>query len=62
VLSEQYKARVLKNGRLFHERWDEAIRRDAHRPRRVWWRRMSGQAWKDTARRAAASIGGGSAA
>ncbi len=62
VLSDQYKARVLKNGRLFHERWDEAIRRDAYRPRRVWWRRMSGQAWKDTARRAAASIGGGGVA
>jgi glycosyltransferase involved in cell wall biosynthesis len=56
VLSEQYKARVLKNGRLFHDRWTEAIRRDAFRPRKTWTRRMSvgGLLW--TTGRAARAI------
>jgi GT2 family glycosyltransferase len=53
VLSAEYKARVLKNGRLFHERWGGTIRRDAHRQRRVWWRRMNIGAWRQTAQRAA---------
>ena len=40
ALSDAYKARVLENGRLFHERWDDTIRRDT-RARRTWRRRMS---------------------
>jgi glycosyltransferase involved in cell wall biosynthesis len=55
VLSAEYKARVLKNGRLFHSRWDAIIRRDAQRQRRVWWRRMNTGAWRQAARRVAAS-------
>jgi hypothetical protein len=39
-LSDAYKARVLRNGLLFHARWDEAIRRDSNRARRTWPRRM----------------------
>jgi glycosyltransferase involved in cell wall biosynthesis len=50
-LSDAYKARVLRNGLLFHERWDGAIERGAARARRTWPRRMSaGGAWW-TARR-----------
>jgi glycosyltransferase involved in cell wall biosynthesis len=52
VLSDGYKARVLKNGRLFHDRWTAAIRSDAHRGRRTWWRRTPPSGWWWTARRA----------
>lgn len=56
VLSDNYKQRVLRNGRLFHDRWDETIRRDANRVRRTWWRRMSAAGWWWTARRAAGAV------
>lgn len=56
ILSADDKARVLRNGRLFHERWDAVIRRDAHRQRRVWWRRMNAGAWQHTAKRLASSV------
>jgi glycosyltransferase involved in cell wall biosynthesis len=57
-LSEKYKARVLKNGLLFHERWDRAIERDSGRTRRTWPRRMSaGGAWW-TAGRVARALAG----
>ena len=47
VLSEAYKQRVLRNGRLFHERWDATIRETAHRRRRTWRRQtpVSGWVW-----------------
>jgi glycosyltransferase involved in cell wall biosynthesis len=56
VLSDQYKARVLKNGRLFHERWDDEIRMTSARQRRTWRRRMSGGAWWWTAARLARAV------
>jgi hypothetical protein len=39
--SEAYRARYLRNGRLFHERWDDTIARTHGRERRTWWRRAS---------------------
>ena len=42
VLSDAYKRRVVSNGLLFHDRWDDTIRRDASRARRTWWRRSTG--------------------
>lgn len=49
--TEQYKARVLKNGLLFHERWDAAIAREWQRPRRTWWRKATPAGWLGTVRR-----------
>ena len=51
-LSDTYKARVLRNGLLFHERWDGAIRRDAARPRQTWGRRTTANGWAATAAQA----------
>jgi len=48
TLSEAYKARVLRNGRLFHERWDPEILRSHARTRRTWGRPMSLAAWTTT--------------
>ncbi|HEY0546080.1 MAG TPA: glycosyltransferase [Pyrinomonadaceae bacterium] len=48
--SPQYKERVLRNGQLFHERWDEVIRREHPRPRRTWLRRASVSGWMWTVR------------
>ena len=48
VLSDAYKQRVLRNGLLFHERWNETIRRESTRPRKTWWRRTSMSAWIST--------------
>ena len=56
VLSDNYKQRVLRNGRLFHERWDETIRCDSNRARRTWWRRASVAGWWWTARCAARAL------
>jgi glycosyltransferase involved in cell wall biosynthesis len=58
VLSDAYKQRVVKNGLLFHDRWDEAIRRDAARARRTWWRRPTAAGWVYTGLAAARSITG----
>ena len=49
-LSDAYKARVLKNGLLFHERWDAAIAQDHARPRRTWWRPQTVEGWMNTFR------------
>jgi glycosyltransferase involved in cell wall biosynthesis len=49
VPSSQYKQRVLRNGRLFHQRWDDAVRAAALRPRRTWWRKASASGWMWTA-------------
>jgi O-antigen biosynthesis protein len=47
--SDAYKARVLRNGRLFHSRWDAAIRRDHARARRTWRRQATLAGWIATA-------------
>ena len=49
-LSDAYKSRVLNNGRLFHQRWDDAIARDHARPRRSWRRPQTAEAWMNTCR------------
>lgn len=63
VLSAAYKQRVVRNGRIFHDRWDETIRRDVSRPRRTWWRRSTRSGWVHTSVAAvkafAGAIGGG---
>jgi GT2 family glycosyltransferase len=50
VLSDEYKQRVLENGRLFHSRWDGVIERDGGRTRRRWVRRSTPSGWYSTAR------------
>jgi hypothetical protein len=52
-LSEAYKARVLKNGLLFHERWSRLVARDHARERRTWMRRATPSGWVQTLTRAA---------
>lgn len=47
--SAAYLARVLKNGLLFHERWDQTIARQHPRARRTWTRRATAQGWRATA-------------
>ena len=32
----------LRNALLFHARWDDTVRREHGRTRKVWWRRMTG--------------------
>ena len=49
--SEKYKAAVLRNGRLFHERWDATIARAHARRRRTWLRKATPAGWLATARR-----------
>ena len=56
--SDAYKARVLRNGLLFHSRWDATIRRDHAEPRRTWRRRATISGWVATAARAARAGGG----
>ena len=58
-LSPAYKQRVLKNGLLFHQRWDDTILRDHDRPRRTWWRPQTLAGWMNTVRCIAASAPGG---
>ena len=58
VLSDAYKQRVVNNGRLFHGRWDDAIRRDAARARRTWWRRPTAAGWLHTSLAAAKAVAG----
>jgi GT2 family glycosyltransferase len=48
VLSDAYKARVLRNGRLFHQRWDSEIDRSFDRRRASWLRPVSMSAWTAT--------------
>ena len=56
--SETYKQQVLRNGRLFYERWDAAIRAESARPRRTWWRRTTPAGWVHTAARAGLALRG----
>jgi GT2 family glycosyltransferase len=44
ALSDAYRGRVLKNGRLFHARWDSTIEREHRRPRESWPRPTSAPA------------------
>ena len=48
ALSDAYKARVLRNGLLFHDRWRTTIARDRSRPRRTWRRRATAAGWIGT--------------
>ena len=48
TLSDGYKARVLRNGRLFHERWDCEIQRSHARTRSTWARPMTLERWAAT--------------
>jgi len=52
-LSDKYKQQVLRNGLIFHERWDAVVRRDSGRQRKTWWRRASAGAWSATMTQAA---------
>jgi O-antigen biosynthesis protein len=47
-LSDAYKARVLKNGLLFHSRWSHVIARDHARRRRTWLRQATPAGWAAT--------------
>ena len=47
--SAAYLARVLRNGRLFHERWDRTIAQQHPRERRTWTRRATAEGWRATA-------------
>jgi GT2 family glycosyltransferase len=49
-LSAAYKARVLTNGQLFHQRWSGVIAREHARPRRTWLRRSTFGGWLGTLR------------
>lgn len=57
ALSDAYKQRVLRNGRLFHERWDATVRATAHRPRRTWRRQTPVSGWLWTLRAVARTVG-----
>lgn len=51
TVSDQYKKKVLRNGLIFHGRWDHAIRIAQSRDRRSWRRRMSLEGWLSTIKR-----------
>ncbi len=55
--SEAYKAAVLRNGRLFHARWDATIERIHARPRRTWLRKPTPAGWRGTASAVRARVG-----
>jgi GT2 family glycosyltransferase len=55
-LSDAYKGRVLKNGRLFHARWSPVVARDHARLRRTWWRQATPAGWMQTFAKAAARV------
>jgi GT2 family glycosyltransferase len=56
VLSEAYKAGVLRNGRLFHDRWDAEIRLSHARRRASWGRPISLTALTATGMRALRAV------
>ncbi len=51
--SAAYYERVLRNGRLFHSRWDATIRREHARTRQTWRRKATPAGWIATATRMA---------
>jgi glycosyltransferase involved in cell wall biosynthesis len=55
--SAAYLDRVLRNGRLFHERWDATIAQQHPRPRRTWIRRATAAGWGATAAAMARAAG-----
>jgi GT2 family glycosyltransferase len=55
-LSAAYKARVLKNGLLFHSRWENVIARDHMRQRRTWRRPATTAGWASTIKNAARAL------
>jgi len=54
--TDAYKQRVLRNGLLFHERWDGVIAAEHPRARRTWWRRSSINGWMWTTAQAARAL------
>jgi glycosyltransferase involved in cell wall biosynthesis len=56
--SEKYKAGVLRNGRLFHQRWDATIQRTHARRRRTWLRKATPSGWVAAAAGAVSRVGG----
>jgi GT2 family glycosyltransferase len=48
--SQAYLDRVLRNGRIFHDRWDQTIARQHPRPRRTWIRSATPAGWAATAK------------
>jgi glycosyltransferase involved in cell wall biosynthesis len=46
--SQAYLDRVLRNGRLFHDRWDATIAQQHPRPRRTWIRSATPAGWAAT--------------
>ncbi|MEO8076553.1 MAG: glycosyltransferase [Acidobacteriota bacterium] len=48
VLSPAYLAGVLKNGQLFHSRWDATIAAEYPRSRRTWQRHADAAGWAAT--------------
>jgi GT2 family glycosyltransferase len=48
--SQAYLDRVLRNGRIFHDRWDATIARQHPRPRRTWIRSATPAGWAATAK------------
>ena len=50
--TDTYKAQVLKNGLLFHDRWDEEIAHSHARERKTWPRAATSRAWFDAVRAA----------
>lgn len=59
TFTAEYKNQVLKNGLLFHARWDDEIARTHARARRTWWRRAPAAAWATTATHAVRRLFGG---
>lgn len=51
--SAPYRARVLENGRLFHQRWDGTIAAEHARARRTWLRRATSAGWMSAVRQMA---------
>lgn len=47
--SAAYFERVLRNGRIFHDRWQQTIARTHARRRRTWRRRATARGWLATA-------------
>jgi glycosyltransferase involved in cell wall biosynthesis len=47
--TSSYREGVLKNGRLFHERWRDEILAEHQRVRRHWRRRATARGWAATA-------------
>ncbi len=56
TLSQAYKERVLRNGRLFHDRWAHAIREGSMRERKRWWRQLTPGSFAWTVARVARAL------